>query len=480
MKNSNITSLDQLPRELHLGIFTLLRPKDLGAVCLVNRTLRAAAEPCLYATVEWEWMYDWVPNVIPPFTRFLRSIFGRPELGKHVRRLNCYGLSSYGPALRSRRPPKIPVDETVADDAAALIAELHVPFAELWEQELRVGTMDAYIGLLLLQLPRLTRLSMHPNFAKESRILGMVLRSSLCSNQSTSIPPALQQIRDVSFVNYIDSAEANIHQVIQNTGDVSTFFYLPNLESLEISIHNTREFAWPCEPPRPSKLTSLNLSGIREGCLGHILEVTKSLTMLHWQWIYNEGYTGPLNSSTMNFDKIFADLTHVRDTLTELIIEAENVGRFGPASLETQGSRCHLRRFSNLKALNCPQFFLLGKLGSRTHRLADVLPINLEHLTINDDMNLMLEMEHHDKALLQALQDWLRFPKLTAPNIRSFRLQLRESDEAWGPDMRQQLRAICATAGVEVEISKSFDDLIPAPSEEQLSVSPSIWEYQWL
>jgi hypothetical protein len=172
----------------------------------------------------------------------------------------------------------------------------------------------------------------------------------------------------------------------------------------------------------------------------------------------------------------------VRATLTTLTIEAENVAYpgFDLVPITTQGSRRLLRDFSNLKTLTCPQFFLLGFPASLTDRLGDTLPINIKHFTINDDMSFMNDMEFYDKALLQALRDWLTSPRSTTPHIRSFNLSLRQSDIEWGPAMRQEVRDLCAKAGLDVGIAKLDEDMVSIFAEEEAALPPSTWEYRWL
>ena len=57
---------------------------------------------------------------------------------------------------------------------------------------------------------------------------------------------------------------------------------------MSASIQNPDKWAWPAPyRPVPSKLKSLDLKIIREGCLGELLAVTKNLETLRWKWYYD-------------------------------------------------------------------------------------------------------------------------------------------------------------------------------------------------
>ena len=71
------------------------------------------------------------------------------------------------------------MDEADLQEAVSFVSGTSLPFRDKWIVELRQGTLDAYLALLLLQLPRLRRLSLGPVLFTESELIGLVLRSTL-------------------------------------------------------------------------------------------------------------------------------------------------------------------------------------------------------------------------------------------------------------------------------------------------------------
>jgi hypothetical protein len=92
-------------------------------------------------------------------------------------------------------------------------------------------------------------------------------------------------------------------------------------------------------------------------------------------------------------------------------------------------------------------------------RLEDVIPRNIEFLTITDDLRLHDEWEWDDHILLGVIQSWLENWKVSTPHLRGISLLLRKTDDEWGPRMRNELRELCAQAGIRLEIIKLLDDL---------------------
>ena len=180
--------------------------------------------------------------------------------------------------------------------------------------------MDAFIAVLLSQLSSLTSLRLSPNFAKESQIVGMVLRSALCESVNRGLP-TFQRLRDVSF-----NLRFHVHQIkktVRNTADVLPFFYLPTVQRISASIDNPVAFAWPAKhAPTPSRLTSLDLTFIREGRLSQILSTTTRLKTLRWEGYYLDKIADPFVKPIIDLYLIIKTMSHVRDTLTDLAISA--------------------------------------------------------------------------------------------------------------------------------------------------------------
>jgi hypothetical protein len=46
--------------------------------------------------------------------------------------------------------------------------------------------------------------------------------------------------------------------------------------------------------------------------------------------------------------------------------------------------------------------------------------------------------------------------------------------------MRQEVRDLCAKAGLDVGIAKLDEDMVSIFAEEEAALPPSTWEYRWL
>lgn len=304
------------PPEILRMVFASLSPSDLCAVCLTHRDLRSLAEPLLYTHIQW----TWTSSQSPPIAQFLRSIVHRPELASFVHVVILSG-DSFDRSLRDYRQksPKLPVTEVVLDGLVKCIERIHIPYAEQWIQELRAGTMDAFITLLLSQLPSLRCLYLGKNFARESRFMGMMLRSALCEESEDSHLPSFTHLQDVSAVYPGLGLYIRDYTDVRNTADVLPLFYLPSVQRIRILVDNPTTFMWPGKyPPNPSRLASLDLTMLREGHLGQVLSVTRGLRKLQWDWYYRPDLQDHFVTDIIDLDQIAADLSHIQETFDRL------------------------------------------------------------------------------------------------------------------------------------------------------------------
>ncbi|KAI1846335.1 hypothetical protein JX265_010919 [Neoarthrinium moseri] len=109
-----------------------------------------------------------------------------------------------------------------------------MPFGKLWISELRSGTMNAFVAVLLSQVPRLETLSFSLNFAKEWVLTGRMLRAALLEPRNTALPK-FDHLKKVSYYAPIDGDMKNR---IHNTVHAMTLFYLPNMEDIRVNIEN--------------------------------------------------------------------------------------------------------------------------------------------------------------------------------------------------------------------------------------------------
>ncbi|PGH17918.1 hypothetical protein AJ79_00817 [Helicocarpus griseus UAMH5409] len=447
-----------IPEDVLRLILASLSSANLWAVCLTHTALRTLAEPFLYSHIQWIWDRSHNPPIVP----FLRTILRRPELALRVKSLilegNTLGSSAYH--KNRHKYTKFPVNETDLDELIKCIKGMNVPYSALWIHEIRAGTMDAFVALLLFQLPRLKRLQLSESFTNQSRLIGMVLRTRLCDEPKDSYTPSFDQLQDVSSLYFDPGFYIRHYTAARNTADVLPFFYLPSVERITAAIDNPTVFAWPAaHAPNPSRLASLDLAMIREGNLGHVLSVAKELKTLRWEWFYREDLQSGLVTDIIDLDQIAADLSHVRETLTDLTIEAES----GTLESDLQPHvriKGKFRAFSDLNALKrlkvpLPLLMGLSPFESKANCLAETLPKGMESLTITDDLYLQERYEWEDFHLFEILQIWLQDWKISTPHLQEFHLYLKlMACGEWGPEMRERLKNLGVQVGIHVKITK--------------------------
>jgi hypothetical protein len=100
---------------------------------------------------------------------------------------------------------------------------------------------------------------------------------------------------------------------------------------------------------------------LREGHLGHVLSATPNLRVINWEWLYRPDLRDAFVTDTIDFDQISKDLSHIRNTLTELSV----TGKCSGCYTEPETPRIHLNgsfnAFNNLnivKVLRGPASFL--------------------------------------------------------------------------------------------------------------------------
>lgn len=128
-----------------------------------------------------------------------------------------------------------------------------------------------------------------------------------------------------------------------------------------------------------------------------------------------------------------------------------------------KGSLQSLRGFSRLRVFKAPYVFLIGLTADEPSRLEDVLPENLEHLVLSDEMLRIEGREWTDSEVLEALKDWIQsVPKYT-PKLQSFTLDVQSPGVGWGPLLRETLSGICSKAGLDFSVNKKHPDPTSRP-----------------
>jgi hypothetical protein len=356
--------------------------------------------------------------------------------------------------------PKVSIVGLDLDNAVEVIETTRVPFSQRWEQELRSGTMDAFVALLLSQLHNLRNLVLGTNTAKQSQLIGLLLNSALCEKGDYGLP-TFQYLREVIY-------ELNDYRgrklCGRNTADVLPFFYLPKVQSLSVALDNPVTFSWPMNtPPDLSKITSLNLTLIREAHLSRLLSVTPQLKTLRWVFYYCTQSKHAPNTSLVDLDGLGTALIHVRKTLKEFTISTscDAGSNLEPPLLDIRGALIALVNFCQLEKLEIPlQFLVASFTPANGIQLKDVVPRHIHSLIITDDLEEQYEQNRwDDTALYNIISLWLQDFTAPKPNLRTISLLLNLTDDNWGPVMRAALTDLCGQCGFEAKITKILEDI---------------------
>jgi hypothetical protein len=451
-------SLLDFPQEIFDEIIDQIPLQQLSPLLLVSRRLRCAVEPWFYSRIELAWVVAGTP---PPIRLLLMTILSRPQLGNYVRCLVLKELKKR--PWNRKRLPKLPADGPGSAEAIAAIESIDVPYREFWVQELRSGTMEAYIALLLSRLPELKEFSIDSNFVKGDQLAGLMLRSALGEAVHTDLP----KFQHVQEVTWSSSMDLDTKDCSANTEDGLALFYLPNVRKIAARIENPASFAWPAGVPNPSNLTSLELKVAREPLLREILAVTRGLKSLRWQWFYqySHGSHDPYHASpVIDLDQFLLAISQVRETLTELVISGGtdfgDCTNLNPPGLRIDGSLRGLDQFHQLSSFEAPLPVLLGSFASGDGMgLMGILPRALKYLRVSDD--LVEGGTDHD--IVRAVRPWLQDElwKQVTPELCSIALVMKKMAGIsiehqlycvdWDMSVRDELGRLCAQAGVKYE-----------------------------
>lgn len=199
------------PTEILHMILEPLARADLSALCLACNRLRAIAEPLLYSNIQWTWTWTWTRTrtmkdkpPTPPIVPLLQSIMHRPELADFIQNVHLSG-TDFEPSPSYHKHPNLLLQVTVADVERMVqcVQDTNVPYGNLWIDGLTSGNTDAFVALLLSELPNVRYLHIEPKFIRKSHLMGMVLRSALCEEERGGSPfrTRFERLRKVHAAN---------------------------------------------------------------------------------------------------------------------------------------------------------------------------------------------------------------------------------------------------------------------------------------
>ncbi|KAF2240300.1 hypothetical protein BU26DRAFT_526092 [Trematosphaeria pertusa] len=239
--------------------------------------------------------------------------------------------------------------------------------------------------------------------------------------------------------------------------DLLLFFHLPNVVSLDLDtvLSFDNYSALPSCAPAWRQLKTLRL------CHSFVSADTVELLLRHAPQLKTLVYDChlPASAGCLDLGKLRQGLEHVCSTLSSLRVAYEILGdELNPDDLETvvTGSIGSLRNFASLAELEISLIALYGQSPpSSVPSLAQLLPFNLQHLTIADDLwdHPVFEpwLGESTMDLLKAFfqDDWMT----ATPLLKKFVFDMEErrwaSEDYWTEDEPlDELEQLCTNQGL--------------------------------
>ncbi|KAF5626139.1 catalase isozyme P [Fusarium sp. NRRL 52700] len=386
-------------QEVQLHIAEILPQGDLARLSLTCRALHSLTEPVIYSSVTFEWAREFYPP-ITQLLQLLRTLLGRQGLCPLIRHADFEGfgyideMGSYRSDWTEETPEPPPViPELPAKELSAAISKTRVSgaVAEQWRKKVQCGSPEASVAVLVSLLPNLERLCLSSNWTNDTFFLGHMLRAALCEKPEHALEADLLSLSSLKRVSLAPMIDEESHLDPSNTADALALFYLPNIETLSVSIDNPTNFTWPSSsPPKPTSLESLEIFRLRESRLAPVLSATSNLKKLKYNWMYRPDLDKEVSKDVVILDVMSEALLETKDSLEELEITAESFpafsrGMYEPPDVTFQGSIARLREMHKLKALHIPWTFLTGRrvYSAGLGLIGAAVPPNVEHLAMD-------------------------------------------------------------------------------------------------
>ncbi|CAH0033923.1 unnamed protein product [Clonostachys rhizophaga] len=397
-----------VPTEIIDQILKFVPRPDLASLCRVNKSLHQSAELFLYSSIEiiWDKKHQ-KPSIAP----LLRTLFHRPELLSYVDEVHLHG--AYFPddlerPLLDTATADIPLDEFIN-----IINKTKVSYADLWVERLRSGHMDAFAGLLIANLAKISYLDITHNFINGNDILSEVLLSKVFGQL-----PTFDHLKKMVYAKRLDYKVWERNEISLST---MSLFYLPAVTDMTVRMSNPDVFEWLVDVPTLNYLTSLDIGWFVEPYMAQLLPCVPNLKSLYWSWIYHQSPNEDMEETILDFNKIVEILSNIKESLETFVFSMEIGGddyERKVDDMEFLGSFRGLREFKQLKYLSIPLVCLAG-FGSEPIPLEQSTPAGLEviHLRWEDLSGFGVEVGWRNGNLFDHVRPMIQPLVENSPNL---------------------------------------------------------------
>jgi len=378
-----MTTLLSLPAETLQEILEKLPSSSILSFCKTCKTALNFAERLLYHAISWRFSE---PQAEHPIHAFLRAIFHRPELARHVKTAEL--LSGTGAWDWDDPLPNCPAPPDVRELWMECLGRQQVPLfmADRLEADILEGAPAALMALLLCALPALETLVTDYTMMQGSHLPGAIFEHN---NQKL-------KLRNMAIRNNLDS------RIIRPSEPpwIQTVFCVPSLEHLCTILPRV------CE----DEIIGANLPVLRSLKLVDHLSEPESISTLLSKTPKLESLTYFLVEDTddlaadENYEQLhenewakFAEaLSHVVASLRTLKISIDEAATsdYPPDTMDEEwmtgisrrrGRIPSLQHLVHLAKLEIPIYLLLGFSAEQRTPLSSILPPSIRKLYLRDD-----------------------------------------------------------------------------------------------
>ncbi|TVY16970.1 hypothetical protein LARI1_G006647 [Lachnellula arida] len=435
--------LTHLPIELTSGILTHLALPDLLVLLRVNKTLNQLGEQILYQDLELTWScQDRNAGRLAPQSSFhklhtvLINILRRPQRSAYVQHLHIdVGKleNVWGPTGETR----LSEAERELLRGGISPASVSSPAREAWFEGVLAGVPNAYIGLLLSQLPGIKSLFIgHPARYSHNgerwtedlapRVFFPYMDADATDPESTCPPdleryfPLLEQFRYMPLPSYSYTRTLRAEIEAQH---FLPFLNAPHMKSMSLYLFTTQEI-FANVPHTSATLTELILHKflLDTNQLGKLLRATPNLLVLRLDYWIDCGAAAVGEKPHLDIPHLFHVLHPVQNSLRELQLStrffgdggvddgiADHGGDFHDATTSwgLKGAAPSLEGFRWLQVLEVPTAVLLGWDHSAASSVGALLPSTLLRLVLRDDLWAWKRYTWDREVLARALQAFM-------------------------------------------------------------------------
>jgi hypothetical protein len=462
--------------------------RDLAAVSLASRKLHDFATPHLYSQIE----FDIDRNDPRPLIHLARSIFNNPALAAHVKSVHLRDGEPEIQTLHSTplkhhdtpkaSPPRL-ADGDGMPDFVSFIGSSGLSYADLWTDKLRAGDLNATVALLLSKLPNLASFRVgyavvlpyletgehgQPKTKGENQFLGKLFQSAVF-NRSDHGLPRFKHLKEISYPGPLET-DPGQNPDFANPQDLMALLGLPSIRSISGWSLNPSAlpFTWPSSPPDPVYLTTLSLKYVHVNFLAQILERTRALKFLSWEWMHIPDIElGLENTTTVELDKFVEALRPVQGTLEDLTISYTNCrpwNNYEERRLRVQGSLNGLEKFASIKRFKSPLSLLLPDwefYENPKRRLEDSLPRRVEVVAVTDAQTTDAYAYDEDSEM-EMLLAWLwQTASTRTPHLKEVCVYLELGKPAWYYEKFHVFRQEFEGTSVKCRIIREKDEKKP-------------------